>query len=641
MEATHDQRCDAAQDGQAGHQARTSAQPSFGSSICCEAGEVSPEGRSCGWARCDWRIGRPRSSSTTKTRPSVEHGHAGLQASRAHVPRASTWAQPERQHQAQPEGRSGTAPAEAAMGGVRQVAADRMAASSEEAVAAATVRRAVARARLAQREQEVRVENWKRWAGNRKRSSVVMLQARARGVLARRHVAKERGRAYGGVEAGPEAIIPCGGDDDVETPFGGGWAGISSESDGAGAERMGRLAWAEGTLPEEQASARLQVAARRWLAQCSVARERAHWLAEWEEPGWLRASQRELERWLREGAEAGRRRHAAEEMDAAAEEEREEAGPMGTASTQAEAEASSTCAGHAVLGHEPTEVGAEARVVGLTVMGEAGRAAQVAVAGERKAAAAAAAADVEAKTKAAAEAAEMEAAEVEQAHSEMRAAEARVMSFFAEAKVIEGKAAAEAVAEAAKAVAGLAEAEGARQGRWRETPGRDVAGSAQAEKRAAREARAALWQRAEASRALATAEAETQAAVEAVAGAEAEVYAAAKAAEEAKATAKAKGRALPRAVRGRAGAIEAGGARQAEILEAESRELEAKRRVRRLAEQVGAAREWEAGIRASVEEMERRLTRSRAHARAEGSYRVEVERNLEAAFARVAARVAM
>jgi hypothetical protein len=53
------------------------------------------------------------------------------------------------------------APAEAAPGGVRQVVAERLAASLEEAVAAETVRRAVARARLAQREQEVREGDWR------------------------------------------------------------------------------------------------------------------------------------------------------------------------------------------------------------------------------------------------------------------------------------------------------------------------------------------------------------------------------------------------------------------------------------------------------------------------------------------------
>ena len=70
----------------------------------------------------------------------------------------------------------------------------------------------------------------------------------------------------------------------------------------------------------------------------------------------------------------------------------------------------------------------------------------------------------------------------------------------------------------------------------------------------------------------------------------------------------------------------------------ESEVLEAGRRMWWLAERVEEAREWERGVRASLEEAEGQLARSRARVVAGGGWRLEVERNLEAAFARVAER---
>eukprot|EP00966_Prymnesium_polylepis_P046048 1066354-Prymnesium_polylepis.1 len=49
-------------------------------------------------------------------------------------------------------------------------------------------------------------------------------------------------------------------------------------------------------MSAELARARLQQAARGWLARRGVERGLARCLAEWEVPGWLAASERELER---------------------------------------------------------------------------------------------------------------------------------------------------------------------------------------------------------------------------------------------------------------------------------------------------------------------------------------------------------
>eukprot|EP00966_Prymnesium_polylepis_P289847 6695138-Prymnesium_polylepis.1 len=95
-----------------------------------------------------------------------------------------------------------------------------------------------------------------------------------------------------------------------------------------------------------------------------------------------------------------------------------------------------------------------------------------------------------------------------------------------------------------------------------------------------------------------------------MAQAEVEAEAAAKAAEEANATAKAKAHALPRAVRGRPGLVESGETGQGEIFVLEHNALEARRRVRRLVEQVEEARGWERGVRLSWEEAERRRSRT-------------------------------
>eukprot|EP00966_Prymnesium_polylepis_P218575 5059329-Prymnesium_polylepis.1 len=97
-----------------------------------------------------------------------------------------------------------------------------------------------------------------------------------------------------------------------------------------------------------------------------------------------------------------------------------------------------------------------------------------------------------------------------------------------------------------------------------------------------------------------------------MAQAEVEAEAAVKAAEEAKATAKAKAHTLPRTVRGRPGLVESGETGQGEILVLEHNALEARRRVRRLAEQVEEARGWERGVRLSWEE---RSEGGRAHGR--------------------------
>mgnify|MGYP006956525153 FL=1 len=74
------------------------------------------------------------------------------------------------------------------------------------------------------------------------------------------------------------------------------------------------------------------------------------------------------------------------------------------------------------------------------------------------------------------------------------------------------------------------------------------------------------------------------------------------------------------------------------VAASESEVLEAGRRMWWLAERVEEALEWERGVRASLEEAEGQLARSRARVVAGGGWRLEVERNLEAAFARVAER---
>ena len=542
------------EEARSGSQARSEAQP-------VEAVAATPEGRT-GWeSTSQGHIARPMAGDVSPSGGrSNEVRRAPCTSPRAsnkfhHRTPEGRWTKPER--------RRGGTQAGLASSTTHQVAATAIATSPEEAVRILEGRQAEAMKRLARRELEHRERRWAVEAGYRDGGSVVFLRARARAMLAGWRASARRERTVGLGQAGgasPQLASEC------EADIGGGVA--SDNGTGVHGGQLERSAFAGAAWTEGRAVARLQQAAREVLARRGVERELARCSADLGMPGWLRASQLELERMLQ--AEA-----AAREAEAEAE---------AVAETKAEAKAKAVA--------EAAE--ARAAKARAKAAARATRAAAARVAAEAKAAVEA---EAKAVAKAVAEAAEVAKAEAEaeaaQAKAEAavrgaaRAAEARVVAFFAEAKAAEEMTAAEAVAVAAKAAARLAEAEGTHQGQRREEPGREVAEVAQEEKRAAREARAALWQRAEAVRALAVAEAETQAAL--VAASESEV-------------------------------------------------LEAGRRGWWLAERVEEAREWERGVRASLEEAEGQLARSRARVVAGGGWRLEVERNLEAAFARVAER---
>ena len=82
--------------------------------------------------------------------------------------------------------------------------------------------------------------------------------------------------------------------------------------------RLGGSTGATGLAAEARAAKRLRAAVRAWLARRRVAAEVARVRAEWEEPGWLRASALELAELQRaEAANAGAAQAVAEAAAAA------------------------------------------------------------------------------------------------------------------------------------------------------------------------------------------------------------------------------------------------------------------------------------------------------------------------------------
>ena len=140
-----------------------------------------------------------------------------------------------------------------------------------------------------------------RWAHKYGFCNPPVLLAGARGPLASRRAAPARGSEGGSKLAGGRPPQDMG---DWETNIGLELNIIGEQEAGTRVEGVGRSADGRRALTEAQARARVQVAVREWLAGRHLARELARWEAEWEEPGWLRASVRELERMQRVEAAA-------------------------------------------------------------------------------------------------------------------------------------------------------------------------------------------------------------------------------------------------------------------------------------------------------------------------------------------------
>ena len=209
-----------------------------------------------------------------------------------------------------PEGQTGEPYVWLASGGVYQVSAAATASSPEEAERLVEERRATALVRLARREQAWRERRWTVWAWSCDHGGVVVLQARARGWLARAKALAGR-RGAGGVKRAGGQLCEC------EADIGGGRAAGSGIGMRGG---LGRSARAREAMSAEGARARLQQAAREWLARRGGERELVRCSAELGMPGWLRASEQELRRVLQaEAAAAAEAKATAAEAKAVAE----------------------------------------------------------------------------------------------------------------------------------------------------------------------------------------------------------------------------------------------------------------------------------------------------------------------------------
>ena len=359
-----------------------------------------------------------------------------------------------------PEGRAGLAWATSAVRGVRQRAAASIASTPEELWLLLERRRREARARLLVREQARHWESWRRWAWCRGSCGAAVMQAGARGMMARRRARAERVGVGGGwlfVAGWRDGLVPLGADifdvcAELETNTRVGDAGSCEVEVGVLAGRVGCSAGTVGVAAEAQAAERLRAAMREWLARRRVAAEVARVRAEWEEPGWLRASALELAELLRaEAADAGAAQAVAEAAAAAEVAEAE----AGRARTRAEAKARKRVA-RAARAAEATEAAtAQARAEAAEEARLATEAEAEAEATARMAGAAAAAAEAEAQARLAVRAAVRTAlAAVRAAEAEEAAAAQVVAMAAAEARTAaEAEAEAEAMARTAAAAA--------------------------------------------------------------------------------------------------------------------------------------------------------------------------------------------
>ena len=216
-----------------------------------------------------------------------------------------------------PEGRAGLAWATSAVRGVRQRAATSIASTPEELRLLLERRRREARARLLVREQTRHWESWRRWAWCRGSCGAAVMQAGARGMMARRRARAERVGSEEGwlfVAGWCDGLVPLGADmadietnmADMETNIIASDVGISEVVAEDDVGRLGGSTGATRLAAEARAVERLRAAVRAWLARRRVAAEVARVRAEWEEPGWLRASALELAELQRaEAANAG------------------------------------------------------------------------------------------------------------------------------------------------------------------------------------------------------------------------------------------------------------------------------------------------------------------------------------------------
>ena len=401
-----------------------------GSSVCCVAGGAEPKRHGVGRVRCDWRVARPKTEE--------EKGASGVGRAeplkRAYV-RASKGEQPDGHDRAEPERRASWTFVAPVDGPWRREAATVTAASAEEVEQELERRAAEARERLQERERKNREEWATRWAHKYGFCNPPVLLAGARGPLASRRAAPARGSEGGSKLAGGRPPQDMG---DWETNIGLELNIIGEQEAGTRVEGVGRSADGRRALTEAQARARVQVAVREWLAGRHLARELARWEAEWEEPGWLRASVRELERMQRVEA-------AAVETQA-----------LAAAEAAAEAEAAYLVAAEAKASLEVEAVAVAKAARGVV----AARAACVVAAEEGAGAEAKARAEAEAKAVAEAEAAEAAKAEARAARAEAKAKVKAVKraARAAEAREPEGVVRAEVVAGVEGLVAAAVEA---------------------------------------------------------------------------------------------------------------------------------------------------------------------------------------
>ena len=411
-----------------------------------------PEGRR---ARPEWRseVRRPEGQQAVEVDgvPCTAHAHV--------LRRAPTV----------PEGRAGAAWATSTARGVRQRAAASIAATPEELRLLLERRRQEARARLQVREQARRWELWRRWAWCRGSCGAAVVQAGARGMMARRRARAERVGAGGGwiFAAGwRDGLVPLGADvsdvcAELETNTRVGDTGSGEVEAGVLAGRARRSTSVVGVAAEARAAERLRAAVRAWLTRRRVAAEVARVRAEWEEPGWLRASALELAELLRVEAAAAAVVAEAEDGKARRRADAKARKRAARAARTAEAAEAAVAANLAAI-RGAAWPGDQARAAPAE---EARLAAEVeleAAATARMAAAAAAATEAEAQARLAVRAA------VRTALASARAAEAEEAA-AAEAVAMaaaEARTAAEAEAEAEVMARAAAEAAGALKAAW-------------------------------------------------------------------------------------------------------------------------------------------------------------------------------